>query len=242
MPGDTNSPDNAEERQVSSVSEDENELRSTVVALPEYVAADWASSNLAVVIHAAGATGWAATADRHRQRAITMLALRLFHAVRATMAVLGAGYEVEGRAMARLMVESRARLLEVATDASDETARRWLERNPRTKIIEAIQASAPDLDPEEAKHLYGGISQDSHADVGGIMRSLTTVDEDLSALITWGPRRTVATQRSLLLCAVFAAEAATLLASEANVDHPNRGALAQYLRQVAAKLSIVLGR
>jgi hypothetical protein len=232
--------DDEEDIPVSGISEDENELRATFVALPGYAAADWASSNLAVVIHAAGETGWAATANRHRERAMTMLAVRLFHAIRATMAVLGAGYEVEGRAMARLVIETRARLLEVSTDVSDETARRWLERNPKTKIIEAVQASAPGLDPDVARHLYGGISQDSHADVGGIMRSLTTVDEDLSALIKWGPYRTTDTQRSLLLCAVFGAEAATSLATEAKVEHPNREALSHYLRNTAADLAIVL--
>ncbi len=222
--------------QISSVSEDENALRTAFVALPGHAAADWASSNLAVVIYAAGEVGWAGTVDRQRERAILMLAVRFFHAVRATMAVLGAGYEVEGRAMARLVIETRARLLEVTTDPSDETARRWLEGKPRTTITTAIQASAPDLDPEVARHLYGGMSQDSHADVGGITRSLASVAEDLTALIKWGPHRTADTQRSLLLCAVFAAEAATLLAAEARVDHPNRGALAQYLKKVAADL------
>lgn len=40
-----------------------------------------------------------------------MLAVRLFLAVRATMAVLSTGYEVEGHAMVRLVIETtRARL------------------------------------------------------------------------------------------------------------------------------------
>jgi hypothetical protein len=129
-------------------------------------------------------------------------------------------------------------LLEVTEDPSTQTALRWLERNPKRNITEAIQASAPDIDPEVARHLYGGLSQDSHADVGGLMRSLTTVDEDLRATIAWGPRRSTDTRRSLLLCAVFAAEAATLLAVEAGIEHPNRDALVRYLREIEAKLPL----
>jgi hypothetical protein len=237
MTTDTSSGDDTSgERNASSVSEDEQGLRAAFVGLAEHMAADWASSNLAVVIHQAGDAGWAATAEKHRERATMMLAVRLFHAIRATMAVLGAGYEVEGRAMARLVLETRARLLEVTEDASQETGKRWLERKPQKNITEAIQASAPDIDPELPKHLYGGLSQDSHANVGGIMRSLTTVDEDLSAVIAWGPHRTDDTRRSLLLCAGFAAEAAATLAVEAGVDHPNSKALVRYLQALEARL------
>ncbi len=230
--------DFAQQRPVSSVSEDENELRAAFTRLAEHTAADWASSNLAVVIHLASDAGWAATAERHRERATMMLAVRLFQAIRATMAVLGAGYEVEGRAMARLVLETRARLLEVTEDPSPRTGLRWLERDPKRKITEAIQASTPDIAPELARHLYGGLSQDSHADVGGLLRSLTTVDEDLRATIAWGPHRTTDTRSSLLLCAVFAAEAATLLAVEARVEHTNRDALVRYLRAIEARLDV----
>jgi NAD(P)-dependent dehydrogenase (short-subunit alcohol dehydrogenase family) len=120
--------DASAQRPLSTVGEDEQGLREAVIALAEHIAADWASSNLAVVIQNAGDAGWAATAEKHRERATMMLAVRLFHAIRATMAVLGTGYEVEGRAMARLVLETRARLLEVTKDASQETGRRWLER------------------------------------------------------------------------------------------------------------------
>jgi hypothetical protein len=218
------------------VSEHENELRAAFADIPERDAADWASSNLAVVIHRAGAVGWATAAEQHRQRATVMLAVRLFRAIRAAMAVLGAGYEVEARAMVRLVLETRARLLEVAGDQSHETGRRWLNGKPKTNISAAVRASAPELDAAAAQRLYGGLSQDAHADVGGIMRSLATVDEDLRAEITWGPRRTVDTHLSLLLCATFAAEAATLLALEAEVEHPHREALSRYLEQTESAL------
>jgi hypothetical protein len=69
------------------------------------------------------------------------------------MAVLGAGYEVEGRAMARLVLETRARLLEVTEDASQEAGKGWLERKPKRNITQALQASTPDLDPELSKRI-----------------------------------------------------------------------------------------
>jgi hypothetical protein len=70
------------------------------------------------------------------------------------------------------------------------------------------------------------------------MRSLATADEDLSAVIAWGPHRTDDARRSLLLCAAFAAEAATLLAVEAEVKHPNHEALTRYLRALEARLGL----
>jgi hypothetical protein len=97
------------QRPVSSVSEDENGLRTPFVGMARHTAADCASSNLAVVIHLVGEAGRAATAEKPRKRATATLAVRIFHAIRATMAVLTAGYEVEGRAMARLTLETRAR-------------------------------------------------------------------------------------------------------------------------------------
>jgi len=218
------------------VSEDELDLLKAFATVPEREAADWASACLALVVHLANDAGWATTVDKARERAIMMLAVRLFRAIRATMAVLSVGYEVEGRAMARLVIETRARLLEVTKDETPETGRQWLEGKPKTKIRAAVRGSAPDIDQATANRLYGGLSQDSHADVGGILRSLTRVDEDRRADVRWGPHRTDDTSRSLLLCANFAAEAATLLAAEAGVDHSHRDALIRYLRATEEKL------
>jgi hypothetical protein len=68
-------------------------------------------------------------------------------------------------------------------------------------------------------------------DVGGIMRR-AMVDDDLRASITWGPDHTEDTRLFLLVCGSFAAEAATRLAVEADVEHPNRDALSTYLHAV----------
>jgi hypothetical protein len=130
------------DRETVGVTAHENELRAAFAEIRERDAADWASSNLAVVIHLAGDAGWATAADQHRQRASLMLAVRLFRAIRATMAVLGSGYEVEGRARVRLVLETRARLLEVTGGEANETCRRWLEGRPQTSIGAAIRRKA----------------------------------------------------------------------------------------------------
>jgi hypothetical protein len=98
-----------------------------------------------------------------------------------------------------------------------------------------LKLSAPELDPTAVRDLYAALSQDSHADVGGVMRSLTEVDEDtLSALVRWGPQHTYAARQSLALLAIFAAEAATGLAVESCVPYPERDALVRRLSVVQA--------
>lgn len=221
-----------------SLSEHEAKLRAAFVHVPEYEAADWATQSLAVVIARAGSSGWAnRSADDHRRRAIMLLTVRMLRAIRAGMAVHAAGWEVEGRALDRLVAETRARLLEVEADTTDATGKRWLERKPQTTITAALQASMPELDPQMMKALYGALSQDSHADVGGVMRSLTTVDDDLAAEITWGPRHTIASRQSLVLFASFASETATALAVEAQVRHPDRDAVAARIAAAHATLA-----
>jgi hypothetical protein len=189
-----------------SLSEHEAQLRSAFVRLPEYRVADWATQNLAVVIHRTGE--WSRSPDDYRRRAIMLLTIRLLRAVRAGMAVHAAGWEVEGRSLDRLATEARARLVQVSNDQTDETGRLWLARKlaEKTSITSALKASAPELDPTAVRNLYAALSQDSHADVGGVMRSLAEVDEDtLSGVVRWGPQHTNAAKQSLVLLATFAA-------------------------------------
>ena len=88
--------------------------------------------------------------------------------------------------------------------------------------------------------LYRGLSQYAHADVGGIMRR-ATVDDDLRASVMWGPEHTKDMRLFLLVCGSFAAEAATRLAVEADVEHPNREALSTYLQTVERELAAARG-
>lgn len=231
-------PDEPEE--AVSLSGHESELRSTLVSTPGYTAADWATSNLASVIHLAGQAEWGAKQHEARARAIMLLAVRLLRFSRATMAISAAGWEIEARGMVRQVIEAHARLLQVAGDDSDATARQWLEGKPPTGIGAAIRAAAPELDPHAAKGMYRALSQDAHADVAAIIRTLTTVDDDLRAGIVWGPQRTEDTRLTLLICATFTAEAATKVAVEARVEHPARDDLMRYLQRVSGALARVI--
>jgi hypothetical protein len=230
-----------EPKEAVSLSDHEKELRDALLPTPGYQAADWATSNLASVLHLAGEAKWGATQDEARARAIMLLAVRLLRFSRATMAVASAGWEIEARGMLRQVIEAHARLHQVDGDKTDATALRWLEGKPVTGIAAAIRAAAPDLDPDAAKSMYRALSQDAHADVGAVLRTLATVDEDLQAQINWGPGRTDDTRLTLLVCATFTAEAATAVAGEAGVEHPHRDELASYLRRVGDALAPSLG-
>jgi hypothetical protein len=229
-----------ESKEAVSLSGHESELRNTLVSTPGYTAADWATSNLASVIHLAGEAGWGAQQHEARARAIMLLAVRLLRFSRASMAVAAAGWEIEARGLVRQVIEAHARLRQVAGDNTDATARQWLEGKPPTGIGAAIRAAAPDLDPCAARDMYRALSQDAHADVAAIMRTLTEVDDDLRAEITWGPQRTDDTRLTLLTCATFTAEAATEIAVEARVEHPNRDELMSYLQRVSGALARVI--
>jgi hypothetical protein len=231
-----------EPKRVVSLSEHESELRDALVSTPGYTAADWATSNLASVIHLAGEAQWGAQQHEARARALILLAVRLLRFSRATMAVAAAGWEIEARGMVRQVIEAHARMQQVAGDDTDATARQWLEGKPTTGIGAAVREAAPDLDPAAAKSMYSALSQDAHADVGAIMRTLTTVDDDLRAKIAWGPQRTDDARLTLLICATFTAEAATEIAVEARVDHPNRVELMSYLQRVSGALARVIER
>ena len=211
--------------------DDEARLRAEFPRLPEYEAADWATQSLAVVIHRAGASGWASPQGHDRQRAMLILAVRQLRATRAGMAVHAVGWEVEARALDRLVIEVRARLWQVRQDLTDETGRLWLGGKLSGEIAVAVRASLIGVEDERARSLYRALSQDAHADPGGIVRSLTTVDDDLAAEIKWGPSCTVAGRQSLALFAAFAAETATLLSTEAGIDHPDSDRLAASVDQ-----------
>src|SRR5262249_22036254 len=233
----------SDDRQRIDLTQDEDRLRDTYAHLPERAVADSATSSLAVVIKRTESSGWAkGSPEEYRRRAIVLLAVRLLRAIRAGTAVYAAVWELEGRAMDRLVLEIRARCSEVVNDPSDETARRWLERRPTSDIGASIRTSAPDIDPADVNTLYLGLSQAGHADPAGIFTWLTTHEGDTGAAITWGPRCTIETRRSLLMYATLAAEMATLLAGEAGAEHPNSDALADQLAQAAALFGDADGR
>ena len=165
-------------RETVSLSEHEARLRQVASETREYIAADWATSNLASVVQFAGASGWASQAGQHREHAIAFLSVRILRACRAAIGVLAAGWDIEGMGITRQVVEINARLCEVAADQTPETGRLYLHGRPKTSIGAAIRAATPEVDPSAMADLYRGLSQYAHADVGGIMRR-ATVDDDL---------------------------------------------------------------
>jgi hypothetical protein len=227
-------------REQVSLGEHEAQLRQVAFRSREYVAADWATSNLASVIQHAGGSDWGSEAGQCREQAIAFLSVRLLRACRAAIGVLAAGWETEGMGVVRQVVEINARLCEVAADKTPATGRRYLNGKPKTSIGEAIRAVTPEVDPATVGALYRALSQDAHADAGGIMRR-ATVDDDLRASITWGPEHTDDTRLFTLTCASFAAEAATRLAVEAGVEHPNRDALSAYMQAVEREIAAARG-
>lgn len=227
-------------RETVSLSEHEARLRQVAFQTREYIAADWATSNLASVIQLAAGSGWASQAGQHRKHAIALLSVRILRACRAAIGVLAAGWETEGIGVTRQVVEINARLCEVAADRTPETARRYLHGKPKTSIGAAIRAATPEVDPSAVAGFYRGLSRYAHADVGGITHRATE-DDDLRASITWGPDHTEDTRLFLLVCGSLAAEAATRLAVEADVEHPNRDALSTYLQAVERELATARG-
>ena len=169
--------------------EHEARLRQIAFQTREYIAADWATSNLASVIQLAGGSGWASQAGQHREHAIAFLSVRILRACRAAMGVLAAGWETEGMGVTRQVVEINARLCEVAADQTPETGRLYLHGKAKTSIGAAIRAATPEVDPSAVADLYRGLSRYAHADVSGIMRRATADDDLRVDHVGAGPHR-----------------------------------------------------
>jgi hypothetical protein len=197
-------------RETVSLSEYEARLRQVAFQTREYIAADWATSNLASVIQFAGGSGWASQAGQHREHAIAFLSVRILLVCHAATGVLAAGWETEGMGVTRQAVEINARLCEVAADQAPETGRLYLQGKPKTSIGTRDPRRTPEVDPSAVAGLYRGLLRYAHPDIDGIMRR-ATVDDNLRASITWGPDHTEDTGLFLLIGGSFAAEATTAL-------------------------------
>jgi hypothetical protein len=139
-----------------TLGEDEHRLRAEFFAYPEYEVADWATQSLAVVVSRASRSEWNnPPRPEPRRRAIMLLEVRLLRAIRAGMAVHATGWEIEGRAMTRLVIEARGRLHEVVADSTDETVEAWLARKPRTSIAEALERGALELPTGQMRAVFG---------------------------------------------------------------------------------------
>lgn len=146
------------------------------------------------------------TVQQLRLGAMTGIAIRTLRAMRAALAVLSIGYEVEGGVYDRLLIELRGRLAQVTEDSSGEAARQWLEGQAPTRINRLWANST-------MRDLYAGLSRAVHADSRAFG---PLVEPDLNTLF-FGPRRTQMTRASLIAQSVVGYDVIAKLSQETGI-------------------------
>ena len=221
------------------IGEHEQELaRALYRDVREYQLADWATTNLAVALHAAGQLSpLVAEPERSLRRTLLVSSARLFRLARSGMAVVAVGYESEARAFDRGMIETRARCMQALEDDSGEVARTWPEGvKLRGSMTEAIRKSFPAADPNQAKMLYGSLSGDVHPDLAQLMLSLVRERKSGGYEMGFSARRTPVMRRSLLLYAWLCAEAMAEVGERVGVATPHLDELHRALVLAGAHL------
>lgn len=136
------------------------------------------------------------------------IGIRAFRAMRASQFVLASGYELEARALDRIIVELLAHRQAIVEDASGAEALAWLNGERGWGISKRVTEITP-------KDLYKNLSHDSHGDPVGVAR---LIDPDTQNIIV-SPNRTLATRATLLMHAGFARDQAVVIAQLAGL-HP----------------------
>jgi hypothetical protein len=217
----------------------EDELRREFICGPGAAMTEWASFNLQIALQLATERGWPVEGD-YQNRAIGLLAMRLLHAIRGALAVFGSGYEVEGRALVRLVIEVQARLIEIFLDPSPpDNGRRWLEGKPRTRIGEVLRQSHEGVDLTSLNHFYHRLSRDAHADARGILEVFRQPWDGLEESqgvdkVLFGPHASDSEHSLLWLCASAAATTTIFIIAFAEIEHPAQDALFRFNAIVSA--------
>lgn len=146
------------------------------------------------------------TPEQLRLGAMIGIAIRTIRAMRAALAVLSVGYEVEGGVYDRLLIELRGRMAQIADDASGEIARKWLQGQAPTRISR-IWAN-PTM-----KSLYANLSTAVHAD----SRAFGPLVEPSVDTLLIGPRRSSMTRASLIAQSVVGYEVLATLSRESGI-------------------------
>lgn len=146
------------------------------------------------------------TPEQLRLGAMLGIAIRTVRAMRAALAVLSVGYEVEGGVYDRLLIELRGRMAQVADDTTGETARRWLRGEAPTRISRIWPNST-------LKNLYANLSSAVHAD----SRAFGPLVEPSVDTLVVGPRRTWLTRASLIAQSVVAYDVIATLSRETGI-------------------------
>lgn len=135
------------------------------------------------------------------------IGIRAFRAMRASRSVLASGYELEARALDRIIVELLAHRTAIVEDESGAEALAWLQGERGWGISKRVNKITP-------KDLYKNLSHDSHGDPIGVQRLF---DPDAQSVIL-SPKRTYATRATLLMHAGFARDQAVAIAELANLQ------------------------
>ena len=227
----------------TGIAEHERELADGLTAFaPEHELADWATTNLAVALHAAGGEP-APVKDPARvlRQALLVSSARIFRLARAGMATLAAGYEAEARILDRALWETRARCIQAVEDPSGETAHKLLAGKLDQRITAAVRDTVPTVDPEMAKRLYRDLSGDAHPDLRQFMMRLIRETPTGGYEMGFSPHRSQASRQSLFLYAWFAGEATERIGVDVGIPLPHHGALADRLIGAAANLKAQFG-
>lgn len=192
-------------RRAGTPADHEAEIRALYERLPERELAELASSTLAVVLHQIGEDEplWRQPGT-DRLTAAMVGGVRAFRAVRAGMAILASGYELEADAMTRLLLELVAETRAAVQDPSGSTARAWLSGGRERGISSRVKAAMPHR-PTTYKELSRAAHGDPRAAFG-----LAVADGD-QHVVEWGPKQTPATARCLVAYAIGARDMAVLL-------------------------------
>jgi hypothetical protein len=191
--------------QAGTPAEHETEIRALYERLPERELAEVASSTLAVVLHEVGEDKalWG-LADTVRVTAAMVGGIRAFRAVRAGMAILASGYELEADAMSRVLLELFVETGSAVHDSSGDTARAWLSGGRVRGIGSRVKAAMP-----HSSSTYGDVSRAAHGDPRAIIGLAISEGDD--HVVEWGAKQTKATARCLVGYAVGARDMAVLV-------------------------------
>ena len=183
----------------------EAEIDAAVRSLPDYQLAEVTTSLLAVLLEQCAEAAAAATENERLNRsALVAAAARAFRIIRAGMAVLAAGYELEADIHKRVMVELYVAAESVLADPSGAEAKRWLMHGMGKNIKGRVDALAP-----QPGGIYGPLSLASHGDARAL-HGLRGQEGD-EPVINWGPGTTGQTVTDLRAFAIGARDFAVLL-------------------------------
>jgi hypothetical protein len=188
-----------------SPADHEAEINELYAALPERQLAELASSTLAVVLHEVSEDeALSGHADPFRVTAAVVGGIRAFRAIRAGMAILAAGYEVEADAMSRVVLELFVETRSAVHDPSGEIARAWLKGGTARGISGRVKAAMP-----KTPQTYAELSRAAHGDPRALLG--LALGEGDEHVVEWGPRHTPATARCLIGYAVGSRDMAVLV-------------------------------